>query len=107
MTDDENAGGPRTRLGSPQSDETGSEVLGLGSGGSEGLEAEPVGAPCWMGLTCDHLIENCPNRLKARAQLEFYGWWKQCVGEVDPDGGDLCGWCVRVWKARNRVQEDA
>lgn len=21
-------------------------------------------------------------------------------GELDPDGGDVCGWCLRVWRAR-------
>jgi hypothetical protein len=59
-------------------------------------------APAWMGINVDHLIEACPHRERSRAELERHGMWRQCVGLVDPDGTDLCGWCVRVWKARNR-----
>lgn len=61
-----------------------------------------TGVPCWMGLTTDHLIETCPHRARSFPTLNRHGWWRQCVGLVDPDAGDLCGWCVRVWKARNR-----
>lgn len=59
--------------------------------------------PAWMGLTTDHLIENCPHRTRSRTELEHHGWWQQCITPADPDSDrdDLCGWCVRVWKARN------
>jgi hypothetical protein len=59
-------------------------------------------APAWVGLITDHLIEACPHRARSRRQLERHGWWAKCRSQVDPDGTDLCGWCVRVWKARNR-----
>jgi hypothetical protein len=59
-------------------------------------------APAWMGVLSDHLIESCSHRLKTRRELEPAGWWKPLAMLVDPDGPDLCGWCVRVWKARNR-----
>lgn len=60
-------------------------------------------APAWLGLTSDHLIEDCPHRARSRPELERHGLWRQCLGVVNVDGGDLCGWCVRVWHARNRV----
>ncbi len=59
-------------------------------------------APVWIGVAVDHLIETCPHRARSRPELERYGWWKQCIDLVDVDGTDLCRWCLRVWKARNR-----
>ena len=49
-------------------------------------------APFWLGEYVDHLYEQCPARRRqggARGQ-----------GMVDPEGTDICGWCYRVWKAR-------
>jgi hypothetical protein len=63
--------------------------------------------PAWFGIYCDHLIETCPHRMRARPQLERQGHWRQCIDTVDPDGTDLCGWCVRVWKSRNRREVTA
>jgi hypothetical protein len=59
-------------------------------------------APAWMGLTVDHLIEDCPHRARSRPTLERHGLWKPTLWPVNPGGTDLCGWCVRVWHARNR-----
>jgi len=56
----------------------------------------------WPGIAIDHLYETCPARRRSLPELERYdmptgqGW-----GTVDPLGTDVCGWCVRVWKARN------
>lgn len=57
---------------------------------------------CWMGLTVDHLYEACPHRVRSLPELRRWGWDHKCAGRVDPHGGDLCLWCVRVWTARNR-----
>ena len=62
----------------------------------------PVRVPAWMGLTVDHLYETCPHRVRTLPQLRRYDWDHRCAGLVDPAGTDLCGWCVRVWQARNR-----
>jgi hypothetical protein len=58
--------------------------------------------PAWMGLTVDHLYEDCPIRVRSLPELRRCGWDGQCSDQVDPHGTDLCGWCVRVWEARNR-----
>jgi hypothetical protein len=57
---------------------------------------------CWMGLTTDHLYETCPIRIRSLPELRRYDWDHQCSMPVNPIGTDICGWCVRVWKARNR-----
>lgn len=54
-----------------------------------------------MGVIVDHLYESCPIRARSRRELERCGWWRKLGARVDVDGGELCGWCVRVWKARN------
>lgn len=45
----------------------------------------------WRGVLVDHLYETCP---------WIPGDTRPLLGEVDPAGTDICGWCVRVWKAR-------
>lgn len=57
----------------------------------------------WMGLSVDHLYEGCPGRLRGLAQLRRYGHDKQCVDLVDPEGTDICGWCVRVWRSHQKA----
>jgi len=54
------------------------------------------------GVTVDHLYPYCPALLKATRSTPFRHYWvgKRLAVEVDPEGTDLCGWCVRVWKAR-------
>lgn len=61
--------------------------------------------PWFMGLTSDHIYEHCPCRERSREELERVGWWKQGLGALQVDSEfpfDVCGWCRRVWKARNR-----
>ncbi len=60
--------------------------------------------PAYLGVLVNHLVEDCPIRARSRDELERCDWWKPTLLPVDPDGDDLCGWCVRVWKARNRVE---
>ena len=52
------------------------------------------GQPETLGCT-DHLYLGCPALVRAARGRDPVS-----VGEVDPLGGDLCGWCVRVWEAR-------
>lgn len=57
----------------------------------------------WMGLRGDHLYEQCPGRRKSVPRMQNLGWSTDMKSTlIDPDGGDLCLWCVRVWKARHR-----
>lgn len=46
-----------------------------------------TGVPFWMGVAVDHLYPDCQ------------GAGRQGVGTVDPLGTDICGRCVRRWKA--------
>lgn len=68
-------------------------------------------AIAYMGPMCDHLIPECPHMARSK-RAERIPFWKekygtQLLGTVDVDGTDLCGWCVRVWKARNRVDSSS
>lgn len=65
------------------------------------VEAGPRSVPWWFGLTTDHLYEGCPGRRRSLPELRRYGWDHQGLGTIDPLGTDVCGWCVRVWKARH------
>lgn len=58
--------------------------------------------PWYLGVVADHLYELCPARVRSRKELEQVGWWKRGRGTVDPDWEGICGWCRRVWKARNK-----
>jgi hypothetical protein len=55
----------------------------------------------WLGLTVDHLYETCPGRTRGLPELRQAGWDGPGRGTVDPLGTDVCGWCRRVWIARN------
>lgn len=51
--------------------------------------------PQWfLGLTCDHLYGDCPNRKRGEAELTRAGWWMQGRGPIDPHGSDVCGLCL-------------
>jgi hypothetical protein len=58
-----------------------------------------------MGPMADHLIQSCPALVRSK-RAESDTFWRakygsELIGIVDVDGPYLCGWCVRVWKARN------
>jgi hypothetical protein len=57
-------------------------------------------SPWWPGLATDHLYETCPARLRTLPALRESGWHRPGLGSVDPEDGDVCGWCLRVWRAR-------
>lgn len=60
------------------------------------------GVPWWFGLRADHLFEDCPARRRSLPRMrEWGGPDGQGRGLVDPLGTDICGWCQRVWRARN------
>ena len=52
-----------------------------------------------MGLTVDHVFAHCPALKRSLPELRRVGWDKQGNGELDVLGTDVCGWCVRVWRA--------
>jgi hypothetical protein len=58
-------------------------------------------SPWWLGLTSDHVYENCPGRRRGLPELAKAGWDGPGRGSLDPEAGDVCGWCLRVWRARN------
>ena len=55
----------------------------------------------WKGLSSDHLYEECPALQRSERELKRHGLYGVGVGRLDPEGGDVCGWCVRVWRARS------
>lgn len=61
----------------------------------------------WMGLSVDHLYERCPARQRSLPELRNVGWDSEKHTGLDPDGGDVCGWCLRVWHARTDRMEPA
>lgn len=60
-------------------------------------------APWWIGITSDHLYETCPVLQRSKPELARVGWDRAGSGEINPEGGDVCGWCLRVWRARERA----
>lgn len=60
-------------------------------------------SPWWLGLTVDHLYENCPGRVASIPELERVGWTTIGSGEVDAEGTDICGICSRWWWARRKA----
>lgn len=58
----------------------------------------------WVGAfaASDHLFTTCP----AFGRIKPWGdeWPRRTAGPVDPHGGDICGWCVRVWDSQNREE---
>lgn len=55
-------------------------------------------APWWPGASGDHLYQDCPGlrRLKPQPRAGF--------NRIDPEGGDICGTCLRWWRSRNRAE---
>ena len=58
--------------------------------------AEGAHAPWFVGQTVDHLYPTCPGLLRGlngRAP-------KPAPGVICPEAGDVCGMCLRYWRAR-------
>jgi hypothetical protein len=61
-----------------------------------GLAAAHVGVDEWYpGLYTDHLYLACPALKKTEPQP------RRGAGRLYPEAGDVCGWCLRIWRARN------
>jgi len=71
--------------------------------------AIPDTVAAFGGLNVDHLYRDCP-LLKGLMSHESQGFNQylgaELRGEVDPLGTDICGWCQRVWMARNCPGDD-
>jgi len=52
--------------------------------------------PWYPGELADHLYATCPGLNRGRRDFRP----QVGRGAIDPEGSDVCGWCVRVWKAR-------
>ena len=51
----------------------------------------------------DHLYETCPNFQREAARHGENAMSCNCEGRVcNPLDDSVCGWCRRVWKARNK-----
>ena len=68
------------------------------------LAARYEGVDEWyVGHLDDHIYATCPALTRTGKPL------RPGQGRLYPEAGDVCGWCVRVWRARkNRScsQED-
>lgn len=69
-------------------------VINLGAVDAE-LRAQhgPGVSPWYLGELCDHLYASCPG-------LRRLGEPQTGTGALYPEAGDVCGWCLRVWRAR-------
>ena len=59
--------------------------------------------PWWMapcGPT-DHLYANCPGLQRSLRPGEQP---VQGSGALYPEAGDVCGWCVRIWRSRRQKE---
>jgi hypothetical protein len=64
------------------------------------LAARYEGVDEWYaGELYDHMYATCPG-LKASGRTPRRG-----QGRLYPEAGDVCGWCVRVWRARKTKEE--
>ncbi len=52
----------------------------------------PTHQPWYVGETVDHLFPTCPGLRRKELRVGR--------GAIHPEAGDICGWCLRVWKAR-------
>lgn len=48
----------------------------------------------WMSELTDHIYSTCPALVRSRPPI------KRGQGRLYPEAGDVCGWCVRVWRSR-------
>lgn len=64
-------------------------------------EADAVGPsvePWFPGVAVDHLFQHCPILRQSRSTLRPAIGRGAIYPEAD-DGADICGWCLRVWRA--------
>ncbi|MFF9310136.1 hypothetical protein ACF1BS_04415 [Streptomyces sp. NPDC014748] len=54
--------------------------------------------PWYVGEVVDHVYPNCP---LLRRSLPAGEQPREGAGDLYPEAGDVCGWCLRVWRARN------
>lgn len=54
---------------------------------------------CWA--RGDHVYPTCPH---ARRSVGGYQIVDDPLNRLDPDGGDVCGWCRRLWVSRGRPE---
>ena len=68
------------------------------------LAARYEGVDEWyVGHLDDHIYATCPGLTRSRQPLQ------RGSGRLYPEAGWVCGWCVRVWRARKaktRNEED-
>ncbi|TMS00156.1 hypothetical protein [Nonomuraea basaltis] len=48
----------------------------------------------YFGERDDHIYRTCPALTRSRPPIN------RGQGRLYPEAGDVCGWCVRVWRAR-------
>ena len=59
-------------------------------------------SPWWKGLRSDHIYEDCPALRRSEPELKRHSSYGMGRGELYPEDGDVCGWCLRAWRARNK-----
>jgi len=53
--------------------------------------------PWYLGDVADHVYPTCP---ALRRSLPAGKQPRAGIGHLYPEAGDVCGWCLRVWRAR-------
>ncbi|MGA4989906.1 hypothetical protein [Nonomuraea bangladeshensis] len=53
----------------------------------------------YVGEYDDHVYATCPALKRSGTPL------RRGQGRLYPEAGDVCGWCVRVWRARKSREE--
>lgn len=54
----------------------------------------------YVGHLDDHIYATCPGLKRSGRVLQ------RGQGRLYPEAGDICGWCVRVWRARKAKPVD-
>jgi hypothetical protein len=63
-----------------------------------------TGVTPWFMARCgptDHLYETCPGLQRS---LRPGDQPVRCDSTLYPEAGDVCGWCLRVWRARRGTE---
>lgn len=60
-------------------------------------------APWWRGHTTDHIYERCPALQAGMPELARHNLHEPVTRFLlYPEEGDVCGWCLRVWRAHRK-----